>query len=357
MRHTALWLLLGIGAVLAQPGIVNVHEHIQSLEEADRLLAAMDRHGIAKTVLMGSSWVTITLNQKVGFTRWAWNNEQLLDIVDHHPERFEAWVTIDPTAPDILEKLQRWVADGATGLKLYSGHGMRDKRPDHGPYFFHQVALDHPDMLPVYAYAERTGLPICFHVNPGPTTPGFAEEFATVLTLFPDLKVIAPHFMLSSIRATRLKAFLRAFPNLHSDISFGHDSFMVPGLKRISRSPGKFRKIFRAFPDRFMFGTDVVMTRASSKSVDFLSVRIQAYLDMLTKSHYQTPLVPGVLRGLALKPEEVERVLFRNYEAFVNSRPRDTKVGAVDWTKVGVPLTLRDVGTFVPPAAKRPEKL
>ena len=357
MRRTAWWLLLGVGAALAQPRIVNVHEHIQSIQEADRLLEVMDRHGIAKTVLMGSSWVTITLSQREGFSRWEWNNEQLLDIVDHHPDRFEAWVTLDPTDPDKLEKLQRWVADGATGLKLYSGQGVRDLKRVRGPYFFHEIALDHADMLPVYAYAEQTGLPICFHVNPGPTAPGFAEEFASVLTLFPDLKVNAPHFMLSSILASRLKTFLAAFPNLHTDISFGQDKFLVPGLKRISRDPAKYQRLIRAFPGRFMWGTDVVVTRAGSKHADFISVRVQAYLDMLTRSHYQTPLVPGVLRGLALKPDEVERILFRNYEAFSKSRPRGTKVGEVDWSAVGVPLTLRDIGTYVPPPAEDPEKL
>ena len=330
-----------------------MHEHIQSAKEADRLLQAMDRHGVAKTVLMGSSWVTITLSQRRGFSAWERNNEELLDIVERHPERFEAWVTIDPTDPEKLEKLQRWVAEGATGLKLYSGHGVRDLRPGHGPYFFHEVAMDHPDMLPVFAYAEETGLPICFHVNPGPTTPGFAEEFATVLTLFPDLKVNAPHFMLSSILASRLKTFLRAFPNLHTDVSFGQDKFLVPGLLRISRSPEKFRKLLREFPTRFMWGTDVVVTRAAVKSPDFISVRMQAYLDMLTRDRYQTPLVEGVLRGLALSPEEADRVLFGNYEAFVKSRPRGTQTGEVDWTAVGVPLTLRDLGTFVPPRAKR----
>ncbi len=358
MLRTVLWLLFVLGAAWAEPQTINVHEHIQSLAQADTLLAAMDENGIAKTVLMGSSSVTITLSQQWGFARWEHNNEQILDIVDRHPDRFEAWVTLDPMDPDKLEKLEKWVAAGATGLKLYSGQGVRDQRPNHGPYFFHEVALDHPDMLPVYAYAEETGLPICFHVNPGPTAPGFAEEFATVLTLFPDLKVNAPHFMLSSIRASRLKTFLRAFPNLHTDISFGQDKFLVPGLKRISRSPARFQKLIRAFPDRFMWGTDVVVTGASAKDPKFITVRVQAYFDMLSKDWYTTPLIPDVrLRGLALAPEEVERILWRNYEAFVAKRPRGTRTGQVDWTAVGVPLTLRDLGTFVPPAPKDPEKI
>ena len=221
-------------------------------------------------------------------------------------------------------------------------------------YFFHTVAMDHVDMLPVYAWLEQEGLPICFHVNPGPKTPGFAEEFSTVLTLFPDLKVIAPHFLLSSIMSPRLESFFDAFPNLYTDISFGHDDFLVPGLRRISRNPKKFRRLIRKYPDRFMFGTDVVVTAAASKSVAWIEVRVRAYLDMLTQNRYFTPLAKkGWFRGLQLKPEEVERILFRNYRAFIEKRPRGTVVGEVDWTRIGVPLTLRDIGTFVPPPAKK----
>ncbi len=343
-------LLTVYGTALAQPRAINVHEHIQSAAEAARLVEAMDTHGIRTTALMGSSWFTVTLRQGVGFTRWEENNEELLRIVEAHPGRFEAWPTIDPTDPQKLEKLQGWFARGATGVKLYAGHGLRDTRPALGPYFFHPVAMDHPDMLPVYAWLEAEGVPVCFHVNPGPKTPGFAEEFVTVLTLFPDLKVNAPHFVLSSIRSSRLEALLDAFPNLYSDISFGHDSFLIPGLKRISRSPAKFRRLFRKYPDRFFFGTDVVVTRSRQKGAAWIGVRFQAYLDMLSKERYQTPLVRQPLRGLALDEAALRRVLWENYEAFKRRRPRGTRTRAVVWERMGVPRTMRPLGAFVPPS-------
>jgi hypothetical protein len=44
---------------------VNVHEHIQSRRQVPQLLRAMDSLGIEKTVLLGSSWFTITLDPKV----------------------------------------------------------------------------------------------------------------------------------------------------------------------------------------------------------------------------------------------------------------------------------------------------
>lgn len=343
-------------AGLANPGtpldgipIVNVHEHIQSAEEAGRLLAAMDATGIRRTVLMGSSWFTVTLNQNDGFTRVDWNNRQILDIVKQHPERFLAWPTIDPTDPDKLKRLEEYVALGASGLKLYLGHGLHDQRPGATGYFFHTVAMDDPGMLPVYAYCQRVGLPIMFHVNPGPTAPGFADEFITVMRQFPDLKVIAPHFILSSIKSSRLRELLDAFPNVYSDLSFGHDDFLLAGLKRIDRSPKKFKKILADYPTRFMFGTDVVVTAAPQKSAEWIAERVRAYLDMLRAESYTTPVLPGTtLKGLGLGREALEQVLYKNFDAFMALKPSNTQTGPIEWKKLGVPQTPRQPGTQLP---------
>ncbi|MCA9538405.1 MAG: amidohydrolase family protein [Myxococcales bacterium] len=353
MRLIFAAILLATPAAAALPDgmrVVNVHEHIQSTREAGRLLAAMDATGVDTTLLMGSSWFTVTLNQQDGFTRVDWNNQQILWIAERHPGRFQAWPTIDPLDPDKLKRLEEYVAKGATGLKLYLGHGLREQRPTEWGYFFHKVAIDDVDMLPVYAYCEQIGLPIMLHVNPGPTAPGFAEEFISVLQLFPDLKVIAPHFILSSIKSSRLRAFLDAFPNVYSDVSFGHDDFLVPGLKRISKNPRKYRKIIRDYPGRFMFGTDVVVTEAPFKDADWIAVRMRAYLDMLRKAEYETPLVPGKkLRGLALPPDLLAGVLHANFDELMRRRPHGTKTRPVRWDGMGIPWIGRELGEMTDP--------
>lgn len=322
--------------------IINAHEHIQSVDEAPRLLAVMDALGVRKTVLVGSSWFTITLNPAVGFTRYDWNNAQILHLAREYPERFEAWPTLDPEDPDSLIKVQEAVSAGATGLKLYLGHGYVVR--DTGAYLFHTMPLDDPRMAPIYAFCAEHALPICYHVNPGPTTPGFAEEFVAVLRAYPDLKVICPHFMLSSIKESRLRELLDTFPNLYSDISFGHDDFLIAGLKRISRGHARFRALIEAYPDRFVFGTDLVVTNAAFKDEAWMTVRYQAYLDMLSQDRYQTPLLPGeALRGLALPQPLLEGILHRNYETFMAKRPQGTVVTReIDWSRMGVPRTRRN---------------
>ena len=324
--------------------IVNAHEHIQSMEEAPKLLRAMDKYGIAKTVLMGSSWFTITLNWLVGFTRYAWNNEELIKIVNAYPGRFEAWPTVNPHDPNNVERIKDFVARGATGIKLYLGHGYTIS--NNGNYLFHTMAMDDPRMLPLYGFCEKNFVPICYHVNP--FKPGFAEEFIAVLSQFPDLKIIAPHFILSSIKDSRLREFLDTFPNLYSDISFGHDTFLHDGLVRISKNPEKFRGLFTRYSDRFVFGSDLVITEIDFKNETWMGARLQAYYDMLSKERYTTPLVPGkTLLGLALSQEILEGILYNNYIVFMERKLQGTQISReIDWTNMGVKRTGRKPGTI-----------
>ena len=334
--------------------IVNAHEHLQSMREAELLLQVMDAYGVRKSVLMGSSWFTITLDESVGFTRYLENNDELIRIANAHPDRFEAWPTLNPEDEGNVARLAQYAEAGATGLKLYLGHGYV-KRSD-GQYMFHTMALDDPRMLPVYAWCEENYFPIMFHVQPSPITgPGIADEFVSVLTQFPDMKVIAPHYILSSVLDSRLLEFLATFPNLYSDISYGHDSFIKAGIERISKDPEKFRDIFEQYPDRFVWGTDLVITNYAGKSVDWMGVRFQTYFDMLTKPTYVTPIVPGeVLNGLALPGEMIENLLYKNYEQFMALEPEGTQITReINWSKMGRNAKVdRAPGETLPPPRK-----
>jgi predicted TIM-barrel fold metal-dependent hydrolase len=309
----------------------------------------MDELGIEKTVLVGSGRITLTLRHRDGFTRVDENNEELIKIIEAYPRRFEAWPTLDPTDEHKLEKLQSLVERGATGLKLYLGHGLVSKVT--GDWMFGPVAMDDSGMMPVYEYCEREFIPICFHANPGPKTPGFAQEFVAVLERFPNLKVNCPHFMLSSIRDSRLREFLDTYPNLYTDISYGHDDFLASGLRRMSKAPEKYTKLLFRHPDRFLFATDCVITGARRKNAEWITARYRSYLDALAADWYTTPVVPGTrLRGLELPPDLVDRILYRNYREFIRRRPRDTRLErAINWRMMGVKRLPRDPGQRLPP--------
>ena len=48
------------GSISSERRIVNVHEHLQSLAEVPKMIAAMDSVGIRKTILVGSPLFTFT---------------------------------------------------------------------------------------------------------------------------------------------------------------------------------------------------------------------------------------------------------------------------------------------------------
>ena len=348
---------LPLDEIQAKRLIINVHEHIQSLEYAPIYLDVMDELGIQKICLMGSSVFTLTLNEKYGFTKYDENNEELIKIINKYPGRFEAWTVINPKDPDKFEKFKALVARGATGLKLYVGHGFVTKE---NKYMFHTAAIDDRGLLPLYDYCEENYIPVCIHVNPYYDAkrkrgkPGFAEELIAVLTQFPDMKVDVPHFMLSSIKSTRLREYLDTFPNLYTDISYG-DYFMAERLKYMSKYPDKFRKLFADHPDRIMYATDLVLTAGRRKTREWVHDQFQAYLDMLSKETYTTPAIPGVtLNGLALPDPLLNRVLYKNYEDFLAKRPKGTKITRnIDWARMGVTPVKRRPGQAFPPLPKK----
>ncbi len=339
--------------IQAKGRIIDVHEHIQNVRVAPIYLSLMEELGIQKMCLMGSSTFTLTLDERKGFTGHDENNEELLKIVERYPGRFEAWVTMNPKDSDKLEKFKDAVSRGATGLKLYVGHGYINRQLNKGGYMFHTVALDDPGMLPVYAYCEENFIPLCMHVNPYEGRKGFAQEFVDVLTQFSDMKVDCPHFMLSSIQSSRLEEFLDTFPNLYTDVSFG-DFFAKDGLKRISKSPKKFRRIFYKYQDRIMYASDLVLTEGRTKTEQWVREQLTAYLDMLSKEQYTSPAIPGeVLNGMALPGYILEQILYKNYERFSALRPEGTQITReINWERMNVEPVKRLPGQAFPNTPK-----
>ncbi|MFP4500097.1 MAG: amidohydrolase family protein [Candidatus Hydrogenedentota bacterium] len=332
--------------------IVNAHEHAENIDDVERLQPANEAHGIGMTVLLGSSHFTITLNPRVGFTRYDEYNDNMLEIAQEYPDHFQAWPTISPTDPMMVTKLDAYMQQGASGLKLYTGHGYVS--PVDNTYLFHPIAMDDARMFPLYEYLEKNNVPTIWHVNPYKI--GFAQEFIEVLRLFPDMRVICPHFMLSSIKDSRLREYLDTFPNLYSDVSFGHDDFLIAGLKRISGSPDKFRDIFNTYPDRFMFGTDLVVTNHPVKTTEWLGERMQAYLDMLTKETYTVSFIkgddgePAVLNGLEITSPLLDNILYHNFNRFMASDPEGTEITReINWSRIDRPKMDRDPGQAYPP--------
>ncbi len=299
-------------------GIVNAHEHIQSRKEVPGLLKAMEMVGVEKTVLVGSSWFTITL--RGGFVRHDENNQEILEIAKLYPDKFIPFVTMDPEDPEKLEKLKKYVEAGACGLKLYSGHGGKTQVQP-----FHPLPLDDPGMMEVYAYCQSVNIPILLHIN----FWEFGEEFERVLNAFPELIIIGPHYCLSSnsdSRIKNLKRLLDTYPNLYTDLSFGSENIQIQGMRNLSKAPRRYRDFYYEYGDRVLYGTDLVVTNHPKKTVAYMAQVMQAYRDFLEKDKYRLFLIPEEeLNGIYLDRKTLRKVYSENFERIMSEVPNYRK--------------------------------
>jgi len=290
MGHLPLWIDNQPSTLIAETDpavsekraafkIVNAHEHVQSSRNIPLLLKVMAECQIEKMVLLGTSKFTFYLNPKYGFSEYDKNNEEIIKISKDYPDKFIALCTINPHDEDKLEKLENFIAAGAKGLKLYNGHGYFY---DH----FFNLPLDDPGMMEVYKYCEEQGIPILYHIN----SSRFLDQMERILQTFPDLVIVAPHFILTSSNLALLSRLLDTYSNLYTDISFGHPDYQVAGFKRISRNAKAFREFIQKYRDRINFGTDIVITSYRAKSRSYIEEVTLSYFDMLEKEEFTLPI-------------------------------------------------------------------
>lgn len=291
-------------------GYINMHEHMQNMDDVEKTLEINERLGITKTLLLGSSDKTIFLTKF--FTNYDENNDELLKIHEAYPDNFEVlcatyWHDLDQVA-----KIESCWKRGAKGVKLYNGHSN-----------FYELPLDDPVMLPVYKYIEDNGLILLIHVNGGK----YLDEFERVLTKFPDMKVICPHFCLISRKLDTLTELMDKYPNLYTDTSFGYIEYTAAGFSRFSNNNERFRRFIDKYQDRIFFGTDQVITNIKTrKHADELEHVLGAYLKALTDEEFQLkttwPEEYGeTYKGLNLPEETLQNVLTDGPQKLLDSVP------------------------------------
>lgn len=259
--------------------IINGHEHVQNIDCLPLLRQAMKDCQVKKMVLLGTPDFTFFLKPEYGFTGYEENNDFIIELSHNYPDEFAALVTLDPRDTDKLEKLKKSVESGADGVKLYNGHGTFYD-------LFFKTSLIDPGMMEIYAYCEQESIPILYHINSG----RFSTEFEHILQEFPELIIVAPHFMLSTSNLARLDRFMKEYPQLYLDISFGHPDFLVAGFGRISNNSRGFQDFILAYRERIIYGTDLVVTTYQAKSRAYIDDVHLAYMDLLEKKEYTLPV-------------------------------------------------------------------
>jgi predicted TIM-barrel fold metal-dependent hydrolase len=304
----------------ASLGLVNAHEHLYATKHLDRYLEAARRSGVSSTIFVASPAFTLEGSGPKGEPGMSDNFDEIMVAAAEHPGEVIPFCTIDPADPDRLDRLKRHVAAGAKGVKLYSGHSNLSAGP-----------LNSPEMEPVYAYLEETGLPVNWHVN----VLKYGEQLEAVLDAHPKLNVMVPHYGVTFWKPRdggleRFKRMMSEHPNLYTDSSLGTREILLKGLAVMEQDPSIFLDLFRSFPDRIVWGTDSVVTGNSEKTPAWYSTVIWATRDQLEQEVFTTPLGAGWSRyyqsgrdgdgrykGLKLDPETLRKVYRDNAVAWL----------------------------------------
>jgi predicted TIM-barrel fold metal-dependent hydrolase len=247
--------------------VIDYHNHLDSLDPRD-VLRVMDACGIEKIV-------NITMR----------TGDEALRMIDKFhsadPQRFATigWMDwSDVTEPDFvsrtLQRLETLVKRGAVGIKFWKDLGLsvRDASGE-------LMGVDDERLAPLFDGAAELGIPVMFHTAdpdafflPIDAQNERYEELAAhpdwgfsgaqysksqlldqrdrVIARHPKTTFVAAHVAESGENLALAFKLLETYPNVSIDIS--------ARASELGRQPYKARELFLKFPDRILFGSDLL---------------------------------------------------------------------------------------------------
>jgi predicted TIM-barrel fold metal-dependent hydrolase len=205
---------------------------------ADRWASELDRHGLARSVLISSI---------------PGDEESVATAVARHPSRFVGAFMFNPLTPDATQKLER--AFSTLRLKMVALFPA-----------MHRYRLDDDAVIRVFEAASHSGSVVFVHCGvlsvgvrkklglPSPFDLRLGDPLAVAALAmrFPSVPVVIPHFGAGMLREALMAA--DQCSNIHLDTSSSNSWLKYhPGLTL----DATFRQALTVVgPDRLLFGTD-----------------------------------------------------------------------------------------------------
>lgn len=147
----------------------NIHPYLPAMGDVELRLRDMDEQGIDLALLSinipGVDWFPVTDGPSVAQEI----NDELVELVASHPDRFAALATLPLQAPEAAAaELERAMGAGFRGAMIYSNVAGRP--------------LDAPELRVVFDTAARLEAPIFIHPT-FPLTAGTVDAYALIPTL------------------------------------------------------------------------------------------------------------------------------------------------------------------------------
>ena len=249
--------------------VIDYHNHLDSTDPFD-VLAVMDACNVEQVV---------NITMQVG--------DAAVSILDRFhgaaPDRFSSigwmdWSGVERPdfVPVTLERIERLIDHGAVGIKFWKDLGLT-LRDSTGTL----LRIDDERFAPIFEACDRWQLPVMFHTaDPSaffdPVDPhneryeelaahpewGFSDAGVAkrdllearnrVIARHPGLPFVGAHCAESGEDLSFLAEQLDALPNLLIDIS--------ARTPELGRQPRAARNLFLRYPDRILFGTDLLPT-------------------------------------------------------------------------------------------------
>lgn len=169
------------------------------------------------------------------------SNDEVAELVDAHPDRFEGVASVDLSSPVVaVDEIERCVDElGFVGVRILPW--LWELPPDHRRYY------------PVYVACVEHDVPFCLqvgHTGPlKPSEPGRPIPYLERVALdFPELTIVAGH--VGHPWTSEMVSLARKYPNIYIDTS-------AYKAKRFPRELVEFMRADGA--DRVLFGSNFPM--------------------------------------------------------------------------------------------------
>jgi predicted TIM-barrel fold metal-dependent hydrolase len=275
---------------------------------------------------------------------WRDRAEAFRTLAQAYPDRYAWCTTFDQPdgstdyAERVIAGLEEDLRMGATACKVWKNIGMSARKPS-GEF----LMVDDPIFDPIYTYLARSGRTLLMHIGEPLACwqplderdphyayysmhpewhmygragyPSHAELIAArdrVLAKFPELRVVGAHLGSLEYDVGEVAKRLERYPNFVVDTSARTKDLACQDREAV-------RAFFEAYPDRVLFGTDIVI-RNSHRAMP-QEERASALARMTERYAHEFAYYEGdgeltvagrTVRGLGLSPKVLQRLCYGN---------------------------------------------
>ena len=200
----------------------------------DEMIRAMDQAGVSKSAVVQASSV------------YAFDNSYVAAAVAAYPKRFTGVFSVDLLASDAVEKMKYWIAQGLTGMRLYTAGTSLPEQT---------VWFADPKTFPAWTFAGEAGIPVCMQMR----AKGF-PQLKPMLERFPRVRFIIDHLARTEMAdgppyAAAAPLFeLAKYPNVYLKVT--HRSFEESRNGRASPETFFARLVEEFGADRIAWGSN-----------------------------------------------------------------------------------------------------